>query len=184
MANMPGIATIINDVFPPLYPNSKTKHGISTSIRLARKACDEGSPTRRTITRMHESLSTSPRSPVGMDKGGIQIGHLRAAKDLNPFMGVNVHIYVQSPMPTLYHNPENLQETDLMNQNIGEYGGSNTFGWWTVRQKMIHAVAGRFYPSGLATRPKGTCAGDLDPFGLSPQGRCAYGRNHQCLWAV
>jgi hypothetical protein len=24
---------------------------------------------RRTITRMHESLSTSPRSPVGMDKG-------------------------------------------------------------------------------------------------------------------
>jgi hypothetical protein len=27
-------------------------------------------------------------------------------------MGVNVHIYVQSPMPTLYHNPENLQEID------------------------------------------------------------------------
>ncbi|KAN0071124.1 hypothetical protein V8E54_010555 [Elaphomyces granulatus] len=44
MANMPSIPTIINGVFPPLYPNSKTKHGISTSIRLARKACDESSP--------------------------------------------------------------------------------------------------------------------------------------------
>ncbi|KAN0072638.1 hypothetical protein V8E54_009567 [Elaphomyces granulatus] len=32
--------------------------------------------TRRTIARMHESLSISRRSVVGMDKGGIQIGHL------------------------------------------------------------------------------------------------------------
>lgn len=43
-----------------------------------------------------------------------------------------------------------------MNQNIGEYGGSNTFGWRTVRQKMIHAVA---------TRPEGSIPVDW-PRGL------------------
>ena len=68
MANMPNISTIINSVFPRLYLNSKTKHGISTSIRLARKL-KPMTKARRTIARMHKSLSTS--RPVG-----IQIGHL------------------------------------------------------------------------------------------------------------
>jgi hypothetical protein len=71
------IVTIINGVFPPIYLNSKIKHGTSTGIRLARKACREGShpPAGRSLRCMN-LCPPPPRSPVGMDKGGIQIGHL------------------------------------------------------------------------------------------------------------
>jgi hypothetical protein len=76
MVNMPSVATIINSVFPPLYLSLKARYAISTSIRLVRKACDEGSIC-RTIVRMYESL-------VGMDKGGIQIGQLGHGRISSP----------------------------------------------------------------------------------------------------
>ncbi|KAN0068792.1 hypothetical protein V8E54_012961 [Elaphomyces granulatus] len=46
----------------PLYLNSKTKHGISTNIRLVRKACDEGSPRR--TTKGHTGLEHPARRPI------------------------------------------------------------------------------------------------------------------------
>jgi hypothetical protein len=57
----------------------KTKHGISiTSIRLARKACDEGSPppAGRSLGCMNLSCPPPLKSCRFMDKGGIHIGQL------------------------------------------------------------------------------------------------------------
>jgi len=76
---MPNIVTIINGVFPPLYLNSKTKRGISTSIRLAQKTCDEGSPP-----------------PSGRSLGCMNLCPLRKdiiAKGSNGSSGVSLVIY-------------------------------------------------------------------------------------------
>jgi len=52
----------------------KTKQGISiTSIRLARKACDEGSPP--PAGRSLGCMNLCPPPWRLMDKGGIQVGH-------------------------------------------------------------------------------------------------------------